>query len=51
MKQAVKKLGGPSVAARICGVPRTTFVHWLKGKPPTWRKGLIAMLIEIAEAT
>ena len=49
LKQAIKKLGGPSAAARAIGVRRTTLVYWTQRKPPFWRTHDIQRLIAIAE--
>ena len=50
LKQAVKKLGGPSAVAYATGIPRTTLVHWLKIKtPPAWRKRDVEYIIHCAE--
>ena len=50
-KQAVRKLGGPSGAAKAGGIPRTTLVHWLKCKePPKWRQAEVDKIIELAKA-
>ena len=49
LKQAVKKLGGPSGAAKVSGIPRTTLVHWLTLKvPPKWRETDLNKIVELA---
>ena len=51
LKQAVKKLGGASKAAKAVGIPRTTVIYWMKGKtPPMWRQPDIGRIIAMARA-
>lgn len=49
LKQAVKKLGGPSGAAAKSGIPRTSIIYWLTLKdPPKWRKADIDYIVLLA---
>lgn len=51
LKQAVKKLGGPSKAAAKSGIGRTNINYWLKAKNlPRWREADIAKIIDLAKA-
>lgn len=50
LKQAVKKLRGPSKAAKLSGVPRTSIIYWMSLKtPPKWRQGDIDKICALAE--
>jgi hypothetical protein len=50
LKQAVKKLGGPSAAAQKSGSPRTSIIYWASVKnPPKWRQIEIDRIIELAK--
>ncbi len=49
LKQAVRKLGGPSKVATIAGVPRTSIIYWMSKKPPKWRQEDVAKIIAAAE--
>ena len=49
-KQAVKKLGGATEAARVAGVKRDLIYYWLRQKaPPAWRQGDVDKIIAAAE--
>ena len=50
LKQAIANLGGPSKAAALSGIPRTSIIYWMnKKKPPKWREADISKLIGLAE--
>jgi DNA-binding transcriptional regulator YdaS (Cro superfamily) len=51
LKQAVKKLGGPSKVARLIGISRTTLIYWLTTGVPGWRKGNADAIIAMAQET
>jgi hypothetical protein len=50
LKQAIKKLGGPSAASQKSGSARTSIIYWASVKnPPKWRKVEIDRIIDLAK--
>lgn len=48
LKQAVDLLGGPTDAARLSGIKRTSIHYWLEKGAPNWRKPDVDRLVDLA---
>lgn len=49
LKTAVDILDGPTEAARLSGIKRTSIHYWLEKGAPAWRQADVARLIEMAD--
>ena len=49
LKEAVEILGGPTDAARLSGIKRTSIHYWLEKGAPVWRQSDVDRLVDLAK--